>query len=78
MTDIATRPEVRLTDGDESDDHSHIGRAADVNRGYITGEPIEALCGRRFVPHRDPEQFPLCARCAEVLGQIKAARDGAN
>lgn len=68
----------QLSDSDENDGFAHIGRAADVNRAYVTGEAITALCGRRFVPTRDPEKFPLCPRCAAVMSQIKTGRSGAN
>ena len=75
-TEILNDP--RLSDSDSNDGFAHIGRAAEVNRAYVTGEAITALCGRRFVPSRDPEKFPLCGRCSEILGQIQTGRSGAN
>lgn len=78
MADTEILPEPTLDDTDSNDGFAHIGRAEDVNRGYITGEPITALCGRRFVPSRDPEKFPLCPRCSTILSQIKRGRSGAN
>lgn len=57
---------------------AHIAPAADVNRAYVTGEPITALCGIVFVPTRDPARYPVCAPCKAVLDQIKSGRNGAN
>ncbi len=57
---------------------AHIAPAADVNRAYVTGEPITALCGVVFVPTRDPSRYPVCEPCKAVLDAIKAGRRGAN
>jgi hypothetical protein len=77
-TEIAPRPVPVDTDGGDDDRLAHIGRAADVNRAYVTGEEITALCGKRFVPSRDPERYPVCQACLAALQGIKAARSGAN
>lgn len=52
-------------DGDH-DRYAHICRKEDVTRAYITGEAIEALCGKKWVPSRDPSRFPLCPECKEL------------
>lgn len=57
---------------------AHIAPAAEVNRAYVTGEAITALCGTVFVPSRDPTRYPVCEPCKAVLDQIKAGRTGAN
>ena len=40
-------------------------RSADVARAYVTGEAIEALCGKKWVPTRDPSRYPVCPTCKE-------------
>jgi hypothetical protein len=77
-TDVQQRPDPITDDTDDEGRLSHIGRAAEVSRAYVTGEPITALCGKRFVPTRDPERYPVCPRCASILAQIKRGRGGAN
>ena len=37
----------------------------DVARAYVTGEAIEALCGKKWVPTRDPTRYPVCPTCKE-------------
>lgn len=76
-TELAPRPVPVDTDDDDSR-LAHIGRAADVNRAYVTGDEITALCGKRFVPTRDPERYPVCQACLAVLQGIKAGRSGRN
>jgi Protein of unknown function (DUF3039) len=71
------QPEVTPTDVGEPE-VAHIAPAADVNRAYVTGEAITALCGTVFVPTRDPSRYPVCETCKAILDQIKAGRTGAN
>ena len=34
-------------------------------KGYVTGEPIRALCGKVWVPSRDFQGLPVCQVCAD-------------
>lgn len=80
MADAQILPRTSPVPTDEDDEGrlAHIGRAAEVNRAYVTGETITALCGKRFVPTRDPERYPVCPRCAQVLARLKSGRAGLN
>ncbi|MFM8712593.1 MAG: DUF3039 domain-containing protein [Actinomycetota bacterium] len=44
----------------------------------IEGTPLEALCGHRWVPSRDPKQLPLCAKCKDIYDTYRAFNDGLN
>lgn len=46
---------------------AHIVSPNDHLRGYVLGEEIEAFCGVRFVPSRDPKKFPVCQPCKDAL-----------
>lgn len=59
------------TDGDES-------AAAKVLQARIEGTPLEALCGHRWVPSRDPKQLPLCAKCKDIYDTYRTFNDGLN
>jgi len=72
---LEERPDATIDDGDR-EKMSHIIRKDDEMKGYALGEEVEALCGKRWVPTRDPQKFPVCPTCLEVLGHIRAA--GAN
>lgn len=39
---------------------------AKVLEARIYGSPVEALCGKVFVPSRDPKKLPLCQTCKEI------------
>lgn len=45
---------------------AHIAPADKVTEAYITGVPIEALCGARFVPSKDPKGLPVCQACKDI------------
>lgn len=49
---------------------------AKVTEARIYGYPIEALCGERFVPQRDPKRLPLCAVCKEIYDLYRSMSDG--
>jgi hypothetical protein len=64
----ALAPEIVTTDETSDDDKvSHLISKQDWEKAYIMGEPVQALCGKLWVPHKNPDQFPLCGRCAHVF-----------
>jgi len=59
-------------DGDH-ERFSHVIRKADEMKGYVLGEEVTALCGKRWVPSRDPQRYPVCPTCLELLGTLRGA-----
>jgi hypothetical protein len=73
------RPEA-LLDEDDHERFTHIvlegfsarrGRrflpvGTNVVEGMVNGTPVRALCGKTWVPGRDPGRFPLCPTCREI------------
>lgn len=57
---------------DENGDQifTHYAQRDKVTEGYVMGTPVEALCGKVFVPHRDPEKYPLCPMCKDLLESL--------
>jgi hypothetical protein len=49
---------------------------AKVTEARIYGFPVEALCGERFVPQRDPTKVPVCQACKEIYELYRSANDG--
>lgn len=68
-TETIERPKVgdpALGQGDPI--YAHIvKRSKGVTDAYILGTPIEAECGHVWVPSRDPERYPLCPKCKEIV-----------
>jgi hypothetical protein len=41
-----------------------------VVSGMINSTPVKALCGKIWVPGRDPQKYPLCATCKEIAASM--------
>jgi hypothetical protein len=53
----------------EPGDHerfAHYVRKEKVLESALTGAPVIALCGKVWVPGRDPKKFPVCPTCKEI------------
>lgn len=46
--------------------HYVIGGNEAILHAMVTGEPCTALCGKKWVPSRDPQKFPVCPTCDEI------------
>jgi hypothetical protein len=51
---------------------------SDQMRGYIAGVPIEALCGKKWVPSRDFSGLPVCGECVAERDRIVAGMKRLN
>jgi hypothetical protein len=63
--DEAPLEEVSLDD--ELPDAAHIVTQHDLMHSQVTGAAIRALCGKMWVPKRNPDNYPLCQACVDVL-----------
>jgi hypothetical protein len=60
-------------------DHERFAHYADKNEiteSAVTGTPIKALCGKVWVPSRDPKRFPVCPECKEIYESLPLGDDG--
>jgi hypothetical protein len=71
MSDVLTKPDV-IDPSTGNPLVAHIVRKDDQMRGYM-GEEIEALCGFKFIPHRDYEGLPVCSACQAQLAFIRSS-----
>lgn len=73
MTDTEVREEVRhnvFEDGDH-ERLTHIVYPKDaLTQAMVMGTPVTALCGKLWVPNRDPDKFPVCKQCVEEFEKV--------
>jgi hypothetical protein len=65
----------------EPGDHerfSHYVRKEKILESALSGEPVVALCGKIWVPNRDPQKFPVCPVCKEIYDGLRAPQDGGD
>ncbi len=61
------KPDAAEPDLDEDDSCAHIViPASAVTEAIITGKPCMALCGKLWVPTKDPLPLPLCEKCKGI------------
>jgi hypothetical protein len=76
-TELEQRRDPRLSEPGESERLAHIVWApgkdagAVVTEARIYGTPVEALCGKRWIPERDPKRYPLCPECKEIRDRFR-------
>jgi len=69
QTEESTQP-LSTDDGDH-ERFSHYVRKEKIVESAVTGNPVRALCGKKWVPNRDPEKFPICPTCKEIYATLK-------
>lgn len=76
---VRTRPDPRTSDPSDAERFAHYiadwdgrGRAqAMVTEAQVLGTPLEALCGKKWIPSRDPKRFPVCPECKELAAMLR-------
>jgi hypothetical protein len=61
----------QLEDGDH-ERFSHYVQKEKILESAVTGKPVRALCGKKWIPGRDPEKFPVCPDCKKIYERLKA------
>lgn len=68
--DTSTRVEPRSVEPGDHERFSHYVPKDRILESAMTGEPVRALCGKLWVPNRDPEKFPVCPQCKEIYESL--------
>ena len=64
-TRLETLEAAQIDKGDENK-FAHYAEKVSVTEGYVLGTPVLAVCGKLFIPSRDPKKFPLCPICKKI------------
>ena len=55
-------------------DHERFSHYVDKNKiteSAVSGKSVKALCGKKWIPNRDPQKFPICPTCKEIHARLK-------
>ena len=69
-TVVEERPDYRLDEGDH-ERFSHYADREKITEAMVMGTPVRALCGKVWVPSRDPKRFPVCPECKEIYESLE-------
>lgn len=71
LTDERTeeRTDYRYDEGDH-ERFSHYAPKDQIMQAMVEGTPVRALCGKLWVPSRDPQRFPVCPLCKDLYDNV--------
>jgi len=76
-TSVLEREETREeTQPGDHERFAHYVRKEKIMQSAMSGKPVIALCGKVWVPGRDPGKFPVCPRCKEIYDGLRDPQDG--
>jgi hypothetical protein len=79
--DILTEERVQPISTDDGDNErfSHFVQKDKIVESAVTGTPVIALCGKVWVPSRDPQKYPVCPECKEIWQSLpRSGGDGGS
>ena len=75
VEDTRTRPQPG--DGDH-ERFSHYVAKDKLTEAMVEGTPVVALCGKIWVPSRDPQRYPVCPTCKEIWSGLGGGDDDSD
>lgn len=82
QTDVSISTTPQVDDGDHErfthivlegytpEDGEFVPVGNSVVEGIINSSAIKALCGKVWVPGRDPKKYPICPTCREIAESL--------
>ena len=67
-TDV--RPDLSHGDGGDHERFAHYVVKDKIVDSAVSGTPVVALCGKVWVPSRDPKRYPVCPECKEIYESL--------
>ena len=55
--------------------YAHYVRKEKILESAVSGKPVIALCGKVWVPGRDPSKFPVCPVCKRIYEGLEEPHD---
>ena len=71
-----TATSTQLSEPGDHERFSHYVRKEKILESALSGQPVVALCGKVWVPGRDPNRFPVCPVCKEIYQGLREPADG--
>ena len=72
---VSINPQTQNIEPGDHERYSHYVRKDKVVESAVMGNPVVALCGKVWIPNRDPEKFPVCPECKEIYEEMKRNED---
>ena len=66
---IETNIDLELDD-EGNEVFAHYAEKVSITAGYVMGTPVQAICGKVFVPSKNPEKLRICPICKEIMDAL--------
>lgn len=76
VLDRQVQEKEQTTDAGDHDRFAHYVQRDKITQAALDGSPVIALCGKVWVPGRDPSKYPVCPQCKEIYDGIRDPQDG--
>ncbi len=60
-----------ITEDGDHDRYAHYVPKDKIVESAVTGKPVRALCGKKWVPGRNPDRFPVCPDCKRIYERMQ-------
>lgn len=59
-----------VLEGFKVEDDQFVTTGNSVVEGMVNATPVVALCGKTWVPGRDPTKYPVCPTCKSIAQSL--------
>lgn len=70
MSEVTELEKIESLEEGDHDRFAHYVEKDELLEALVNGVPVVALCGKIWVPSRDPEKFPVCPSCKEIYEKL--------
>lgn len=80
-TDGGILVDERVEEQVETGDHerfAHYVKKEKIVESAVLGAPVVALCGKVWIPNRDPGKFPVCPQCKAIFEGLPTGGDNSD
>jgi len=67
--EVEAVPRTSHGDGDH-ERFAHYVKKEKILESALSGDKVTALCGKKWIPGRDPGRFPVCPTCKEIFASM--------
>ncbi len=67
---VEERVETAEVEAGDHERFAHYVQKEKIVESAVTGTPVIALCGKVWVPNRDPQKFPVCPDCKAIYEKL--------
>jgi hypothetical protein len=74
---VDERVEEQVEPGDH-ERFAHYVQKEKIVESAVMGAPVVALCGKVWIPNRDPGKFPVCPQCKAIFEGLPIGGDNSD